>query len=42
MDLNVYLMKFTAITDSLISKHALSDLGRVGRLLDGLQPALRT
>ena len=42
MDLNVYLMKFTAITDSLISKHALSDLDRIGRLLDGLQPALRT
>src|SRR5437762_8092564 len=40
MDLNVYIIKFTAITDSLISKHALSDLDRIGRLLDGLHPDL--
>ena len=33
MDLNVYIIKFTAITGSLISKHALSDLNHVGRLL---------
>jgi len=42
MDLNAYIVKFTAITDSLIAKHALSDLDRVGRLLDGLQPELRS
>src|SRR5437762_9498143 len=41
MDLNVYIIKFTAITDSLISKHALSDLDRVGHLLDGLHSDLR-
>jgi len=29
MDLNVYVIKFTVITDSLIAKHALSDLDRV-------------
>ncbi len=42
MDLNVYIIKFIAITDSLIAKHALSDLDRVGCLLDGLQPDLRS
>src|SRR5579871_5625738 len=42
MDLNVYIIKFTAITDSLIVKHALSSLDRVGRLLDGLRPELRS
>ena len=42
MDLNVYIIKFTAIMDSLIAKHALSDLYRVGCLLDGLQPDLRS
>ena len=42
MDLNVYVIKFTVITDSLIAKHALSDLNHVGCLLDGLQPELRS
>src|SRR5579862_5966023 len=42
MDLKVYIIKFTAITDSLIAKHALSNLDRVGRLLDGLRPELRS
>src|SRR5436190_11310594 len=41
MDLNVYIIKFTAITDSLISKHALSDLDHIGRLFDGLNSDLR-
>ena len=42
MDLNLYLIKFTVITDSLIAKHVLSDLDRVGRLLDGLHLDLRS
>jgi hypothetical protein len=41
VDLNVYIIKFTAITDSFISKRALSCLDSVGRLLDGLQSDLR-
>src|SRR5271169_4351129 len=41
MDLNVYILKFTAITDTLVEKHALSTLDRIGRLLDGLSGDLR-
>jgi len=42
MDLNVYVLKYTSITDALIAKGALSSLDRVSRLLDGLSEELRT
>jgi hypothetical protein len=41
MDLNVYVLKYSSITDALVSKGALSSLDRVGRLLDGLPEELR-
>jgi hypothetical protein len=41
MDLNIYVLKYSAITDALVSKGALSSLDRVGRLLDGLPEELR-
>jgi hypothetical protein len=41
MDLDVYVLKYSAITDALVSKGALSSLDRVGRLLDGLPEELR-
>jgi hypothetical protein len=41
LDLNVYLLKFTTITDALVRKNALSDLDRIGHLLDGLSEDLR-
>ena len=42
MDLNVFIIKFTTIINSLIAKHVLSDLDCVRYLLDGLQPELRS
>jgi hypothetical protein len=42
MDLNIFLIKFTAITDSLIANNSLSSYDRVGRLLDGLPAELRS
>jgi hypothetical protein len=41
MDLNVFVLKYTAITVTLVTKDALSALDRVGRFLDGLSPDLR-
>lgn len=41
MDLNAYILQYTSITDSLVTKHALSPLDRVARLLDGLTEDLR-
>ena len=41
MDLNVYLLKYTSISDTLINKGALSTLDRVNRFLDGLSEKLR-
>ena len=42
MDLNVFIIKFAAITDSLIVRYAFLDLDYVGRLLDGLQSELHS
>ena len=39
--LNVYVLKYTSISNSLVTKGALSLLDRVGRLLDGLPEDLR-
>ena len=39
--LNVYILKYTSISNILVSKGALSSLDRVGRLLDGLPEDLR-
>ena len=36
MDLNVYILKYSSITDALVKQGAMSILDRVGRLLDGL------
>jgi hypothetical protein len=41
LDLNVFLLKYTAISGTLISKGAFSSLDRVGDLLDGLSVELR-
>jgi hypothetical protein len=41
MDLNVYLLKYTSISNTLVQKGALSTLDRVNRFLDGLSPKLR-
>jgi hypothetical protein len=41
LDLNVYILKYTAISSTLVNKGALSSLDRVGRLLDGLSADLR-
>jgi hypothetical protein len=41
LDLNVFILKYTAITVTLVKKDALSTLDRVGRLLDGLSTDLR-
>jgi hypothetical protein len=41
MDLNVYVLKYTAITETLVAKGALSTLDRVNRLMDGLPEDLR-
>jgi len=41
MDLNVFMLKYTAITVVLVGKGAMSALDRVGHLLDGLSPDLR-
>jgi len=40
LDLNVYILKYTSITDALIKSQALSTLDRVTRLLDGLSDDL--
>jgi len=40
-DLNVYVLKYTSISDALVTAHALSSLDRVARLLDGLSEDLR-
>lgn len=36
MDLNIYILKYASITESLVAKGALSTLHRVSRLMDGL------
>src|SRR5437762_13880870 len=41
MDLNIYLLKYASISDTLIQKGALSTLDRVNRFLDGLSEKLR-
>jgi len=41
MDLNVFVLKYASITETLVAKSALSTLDRVGRLLDGLSENLR-
>jgi hypothetical protein len=41
MDLNIYILKYSTITDALISKGAFSSLDHVGHLLDGLPEELR-
>src|SRR5215472_9707554 len=41
MDLNIYMLKYSSITDALIKRGAMSTLDRVGRLLDGLSEELR-
>jgi hypothetical protein len=41
MDLNVYVLKYTAITETLVAKGALSTLDHVNRLMDGLPEDLR-
>src|SRR5438477_7032742 len=41
MDLNVYVLKYTSISEALVAAHALSSLDRVARLLDGLSEDLR-
>ena len=41
MDLNVYVLKYTSISQALVTAHALSPLDRVTRLLDGLTDELR-
>src|ERR1700694_4268543 len=41
MDLNIYVLKYTAISEKLVELGALSPLDRVHRLLDGLSPQLR-
>src|SRR5947199_7886984 len=41
MDLNVYVLKYTSISEALVAAHALSSLNRVARLLDGLSEDLR-
>ena len=42
IDLNVYVLQYTTITDKLVSQGALSALDRVNRLLDGLSNEHRT
>ena len=41
MDLNVYLLKYASISNTLVRKGALSTLDRVNRFLDGLSEKLR-
>jgi hypothetical protein len=41
MDLNVYLLKYASISDTLVNKGALSTLDRVSLFLDGLSDTLR-
>jgi hypothetical protein len=40
LDLTVFILKYTSTTATLVSKGALSQLDRVGRLLDGLSTEL--
>ena len=40
MDLNIFVLKYTAISEKLVMFGALSPLDRVHRLLDGLSPQL--
>ena len=40
-DLNVYVLKYHAISEILVGQNALSTLERVSRLLDGLSDDLR-
>ena len=40
MDLNVYVLKYTSISEALVAAHALSSLNRVAQLLDGLSEDL--
>ena len=41
LDLNIYILKYTSITETLVAKGALSTLDRVNRLMDGLPEDLR-
>jgi len=40
-DLNVYVLKYSSISEALVAAHALSTLDRVARMLDGLSEDLR-
>ncbi|TMC20323.1 MAG: retroviral-like aspartic protease [Chloroflexi bacterium] len=41
LDLNVFVLKYSSISEALVQKGALSSLDRVNRLLDGLSEDLR-
>ena len=41
MDLNVYLLKYASISNTLVRNGALSTLDHVNRFLDGLSEKLR-
>ena len=41
MDLNIYVLKYTSISEALVKAHALSPLDRVARLIDGLSEDVR-
>ena len=41
LDLNIYILKYSSITETLVAKGALSTLDRVNRLMDGLPEDLR-
>ena len=41
LDLNIYILKYASITETLVAKGALSTLDRVNRLMDGLPEDLR-
>jgi len=41
LDLNIYILKYTSISETLVAKGALSTLDRVNRLMDGLPEDLR-
>ena len=41
MDLNVYILKYTAISGKLLKAGVLSTTDRIMKFLDGLSPRLR-
>ena len=41
MDLNVYVLKYSSISEALVAAHALSTLDHVAQMLDGLSDDLR-